>query len=268
MQKIGEFFYNHVLTGYGYAKDHLEKSQTASSRAERIFHSIIGNIERVPLIGSALGLIEGIYHGVRSLSGRASNSFPQETAVRINEMVPLLLSTTLESAIARGDIDEVRALIEADPDPELIEFERLLDRAQGLRQPAIAKLLLEKQGPGEWGSLLNSSIMHGYDEVTLAFIEEGADLNQPNVEGNTPAHLAASRGNLIVLRALITDGADLTKRNDDGDTPLESAVKHGKKEVVVLLLEHKDRLGDYKGSALKKALASNELSIIRLINQS
>ena len=265
MQKIGEFVCNHVLTGYGYAKDHLEKSHSAPTRAERVFHSIIGNVERIPLIGSVFGLVEGIYHGVRSLAGRASNEFPQETAERIDEMVPLMLSNSLDSAIARGDINEVRTLIENAPDPELIEFEMLFDRVREQGQPAIAKLLLEKQGPGEWLSLLNSSIMHGYTEVTLAFIREGADLNQPNEEGNTPSHLAALRGDQVVLEALINAGADLTKQNNDGDTPLEAVIRLGKMEIVALFLAHTERLGNYEGPAIKKTLDAQQFAIVKLI---
>ncbi len=269
MFKIGEFICNHVLTGYGHAKDHLEKSHTAESRAQRIFHSIIGNIERVPLIGSVFGLIEGIYHRVRSLSGRASASFPQEPVDRINEMVPLMLSTSLALAVERGDLNRVRDLIDSCADPNSIEFSRLFDQAQESGQLEIAKLLLEKQDPGEWISPLNSAIMHGYDEVTLAFIREGADLNQRSEgEGNTPAHLTALRGNFALLEALITAGADLTLRNNDDDTPLESLIRLGKEDTVAFLLTHKDRLGNYKEPAIKKAIQHKQFSIASLIIQS
>ncbi len=77
--KLREFLYNHVLTGSGYAKKHLAKSRDSTiTLSERRFHKMIGTLEGVPVLGSAIGLAEGLYNGARNLVGRAKKSPPDK----------------------------------------------------------------------------------------------------------------------------------------------------------------------------------------------
>jgi hypothetical protein len=94
MQEIGKFSYDYILTGYGYGKEHLEKAQTESSRSEWLFHSVIGNLERLFVIGSLIGAVEGVCLGVYSLAGRV-RIVAAQTANNIGQRIFLCFLSSL-----------------------------------------------------------------------------------------------------------------------------------------------------------------------------
>ena len=65
-----------------------------------------------------------------------------------------------------------------------------------------------------------------------------SDVNQAGHSGNSPLHLAATRGELDEVVALLEASANVDARGDLGDTPLHSAVAQGHAAVVSLLLAH------------------------------
>ena len=76
------------------------------------------------------------------------------------------------------------------------------------------------------------------DEVR-ALISKGVDVNARDAFGdNAGLHWAASLGQAEMARLLIDNGADLNIRNNEGDTPLHWAAKEGQKELVVILIIH------------------------------
>jgi ankyrin repeat protein len=55
-------------------------------------------------------------------------------------------------------------------------------------------------------------------------LQKGASVNGRNELGCTPLHLAASSGNLEVMKLLLDFGADINSQNNLGATPLYFAV--------------------------------------------
>ena len=116
-------FYKHVLTSSTYAENHLNNSRKEGiSTAERSFHKVIGNIERVPLVGALVGLAEGACRRISSLTGRASKPSPSKNTQTTDTLRERLLqsaactdSEDLESAVSKGDLKRVKALL-ADKD--------------------------------------------------------------------------------------------------------------------------------------------------------
>jgi uncharacterized protein len=53
--------------------------------------------------------------------------------------------------------------------------------------------------------------------------EMGADVNAADHEGNTPAHLCASRGDNECIKYLVSKGADVTRVNREGNTTVDMA---------------------------------------------
>ena len=70
------------------------------------------------------------------------------------------------------------------------------------------------------------------------YIENGADIEAKNDNGNTPLISASAIGHDIV-KFLIENGADIEAKNNDGNTPLiRASVYHGCVEIVKILIEN------------------------------
>lgn len=72
-------------------------------------------------------------------------------------------------------------------------------------------------------------------------IEQGADVNERDVTGNTPLFRAASYGYTDIVRRLLAKKADVDSRNNNGDTPLMGAAasySNNRDAVVRLLLDN------------------------------
>ena len=72
-------------------------------------------------------------------------------------------------------------------------------------------------------SLLHSASKSGNVELVRLLIQEGADVNAQDEDGESPLHGAMARGdNYNVARTLIENGADLSSKAVDGRTPLHN----------------------------------------------
>jgi RNA polymerase primary sigma factor len=60
-------------------------------------------------------------------------------------------------------------------------------------------------------------------------------LNARNVKGDTPLHLAAAGGHLLLCNRLFDAGADTTIRNNNGQTPADMASEAGHRQLADLL---------------------------------
>jgi ankyrin repeat protein len=63
------------------------------------------------------------------------------------------------------------------------------------------------------------------------------DVNQTGNCGNTPLHVACTRGNLEEVDALIVGGSNLNAKGEDGFTPMHRAAAQGHVAVVKRLLD-------------------------------
>ena len=65
----------------------------------------------------------------------------------------------------------------------------------------------------------------GESGLARAFVEFGLDIDQTNIDGDTPLHLAAESGkdNLEVVEILVEAGADVNAVNKRGETPRKAA---------------------------------------------
>ncbi len=85
-------------------------------------------------------------------------------------------------------------------------------------------------------------------EMTQALIAAGADIKLANREGATPMYLASLHGSAPMIATLLKAGADVNQMGPEGETPLMLSARTGNLEAIRLLLANhadvnaKDRL--------------------------
>lgn len=129
-----------------------------------------------------------------------------------------LAANPLTEAAERGDLPEVRALVETD--------RRFSSRAN---YP-----IGSRDSEGE--TALHEAAEEGHLEVCQYLIDNGARVNAVDDDGETPLHEAASEGRLDVVKLLFLSGARINPRDREGLTPLAQAARSGKLDVVTFLV--------------------------------
>lgn len=152
-------------------------------------------------------------------------------------------------AAAAGDLDRLRALVEAAPtlaNAYAPDGFHPLGLAAFFRHRDVAGWLLEHGADPALPSRnpLRVTALHSavatdagprdMDLVRL-LVDAGAPLDAPHGGGGTPLHTAAFIGDVEVVRLLLERGADARVRTDDGRTAAEIARERGHTEVARLL---------------------------------
>jgi hypothetical protein len=128
-------------------------------------------------------------------------------------------ATSLQSAARKGDIQQVKALLDAGAD---------INQSPDDQVP------------------LSLAIQEKHFDVARLLIERGADVNLSTTFSYVPLVYAVQAGNIDMINLLIEKGA-LVDKDRDGTTPLSWAAYKGNVAVVELLLE--------KGADLEQGIA-------------
>lgn len=157
-------------------------------------------------------------------------------------VAPLPRHATLDQAIARGDLDDVKLHLAADPDVLLRN-----------REPAL--------------SPLQQAILRNQTEIARLLIDAGADIDQPDRSRRTPLHLAVERGNLALVETLLSRRAQPNERDKMGWTPLHHAAAKDRLAIARALLAggaNPMTLSERGGTPLHEAAASGGAGMVRL----
>lgn len=83
---------------------------------------------------------------------------------------------------------------------------------------------------------LHYAVLFNDKAVINLILDNGAHLNTPNGEGNTPLHIAATKKqNENTVEYLLSQGAEITIRNRRGETPLQTAEKQPESHVFLYM---------------------------------
>ena len=177
---------------------------------------------------------------------------------------------TLKGAIWRGDIESVRAFIEAGADINAVlrggwrpltwamycgktECVRaLIDAGADVNTKFEGWVFIEGNGRTPLMDYLSNA------EYVRILIDAGADVNAQDYDGMTPLMHAAESGSVKTVRILIEAGADINAIDEHGRTPLMFAAENNRNpDVLRVLIENgasvpiKDKKGksalDYAG---------------------
>jgi hypothetical protein len=151
---------------------------------------------------------------------------------------------TIDEAIAKGDLADVRLHLLADP-----------QRAN-------------KGGRDTSRPPLEQAILRNKTDIALCLLDAGADPNSTNASGRTPLHLAVERNNPALVTALLKAGAKPNARDKDGWTPLHHAAAKNQLASATALLDggaDPMTLSELGGTPLHEAAASGGAEIVRLL---
>ena len=140
----------------------------------------------------------------------------------------------------------------------------------------IVKMLLEEGIPAGTAvcgySVLHAAASAGQNDMVQLLISKGVDVNTRDRDGvhRTPLRWAVQENHLSVIQTLLDNGAEIDAQDEDGDTPLIQASGEGWLEVVRLLLERGADVNfqNHGGStALILAAAYDNADIVSLLLQ-
>ncbi|MDH3668025.1 MAG: ankyrin repeat domain-containing protein [Paracoccaceae bacterium] len=155
----------------------------------------------------------------------------------------IVFAGPLYDATVDGDLEKVRALIDAgaDPDAQGGNGETPLTTALVGGHLSMASLLIDLgadiQGRNRGGfAPLHAAAFAGAAEIAALLLDRGADVNdQANKAGVTALSIASEEGHVGVAQVLIDHGADVEAAEQNGYTPLTRAIWRGQQAVVSLL---------------------------------
>lgn len=186
-------------------------------------------------------------------------------AVSLGDWGSLLTLLSAESPHSAWPEVAVSAAIST-PHPELVEKlveernPRLLPRmvrsctdarmvdllCRHLTQDAVVSYTDEETGDTCLHSLDDSSSTASRAEVLTSLLRLGADVNKPNLCGESPVHIAAKQGRVSELRVLLRNNGDANALTKEHRTPafLNVMGDYPRLEVLQLLLDHGANLGE------------------------
>lgn len=165
----------------------------------------------------------------------------------------------IHDAAASGDLQKVKALLEANP--SLLESKAdygetpLISACSG-SQVAVADFLIDNganvNATNIYGvPVLNYAINDGDECLTVVqrLIDKGAEINVKNSDGGSPLHAAANRDNLKVAKLLLDYGADLNAPCRHG-TPLQMKIMFGSasastEKTAIFLSQNSEKPQEY-----------------------
>jgi ankyrin repeat protein len=89
---------------------------------------------------------------------------------------------------------------------------------------------------------LQMAAAHRRSRASIAMVQKGANVNAEYPDGSTPLFSAANHGDVALAKAMLAKGADVNHANSTGRTPLHNAASNFQREMVAYLIEQGAKL--------------------------
>jgi trehalose utilization protein len=178
---------------------------------------------------------------LNGLAWAAGLEVPAGGVTLVSPSAPLF--ATIDEAIARGDLADVRRQLTRQPD--------LVNGAAGARLKPLHQAILRKQAA-----------------ICALLLDSGADVNAPDPSNRTPLHLAVERADAALVTMLLGRRADPSRRDRNGWTPLHHAAAKDLVSVAGALLAggaDPNFLSELGGTPLHEAAAGAGAEMLRLL---
>lgn len=152
---------------------------------------------------------------------------------------------TIDEAIARGDLQDVKSHLETDPQsadkgkhPKLKPLQQAILR----KQEKIALFLIDAGADvnikdSSKRTTLHLAVERNLPDVAAGLLKAKAKPDELDKGGWTPLHYAAAKNQLGMVKVLIEGGANPSALSERGGTPLHEAAATGGPEIIRHLLE-------------------------------
>jgi len=152
----------------------------------------------------------------------------------------------IHDAAREGDLDAVRAIVEADPtqlNEQDVRNDAPIHLASIGGHTELVRYLLDAGalidiGDNENTTALGCVAIHGHMDIAELLIERGAAVDVADDNGNTPLRWAVYNMHGDLARLFIDHGASLDVVGGNGSTLLHGAAYGGNADLVQLLLDH------------------------------
>ena len=200
---------------------------------------------------------------------------PEDSKIHGQTLPPHLIGLSLQGEAGEGNLENVKALINAGADVNAREqfFGRALVAASYNGHKAVVEFLLENGADvnlqdGYYANALQAAAYKGFQGVVELLLEKGADVNAQGGQYGNALQAASCYGHEAVVRLLLEKGADVNAQGGQYGNALQAASCYGHEAVVRLLLE-KDadvnaQEGPY-GNALQAASCYGHEAVVRLL---
>jgi len=241
--------------------EQLGQPPTEAHKLLRLMYQALAEVEAATIGAPDLGLAEQ----------QALAETIQNRAAEVAQVVGQ--NRAMATAVAKGDLAEVNALLAANPrlvntlndqrlpvvvtalyngQPEIAAvLQQAGARLDLFAATAVGRFDLVQEELTTWPEDVNEysrdgftplqlACYFGHEDMALWLIDHGADVHAVarNAFKIQPIHAAAASGSLKMLRALLAAGADVNARQQEGFTPLHTAADRNDAAMAELLLAH------------------------------